>query len=132
MRLKTKIIVESELRRASGLGLFASIIKSGDDSAGQIYFIINKRNQEYLLVGPPMGTSFNDNGEKLWSFPLGNESIELDKINLYLQKIEKFDRDIYVVEIEDKMLKYRPAGVFLNNEDLASRALKQQAELAFK
>lgn len=53
MRLKTKIIVDAELKHAQSLGLFATILKTGDESAGQIYVVINQNNKQFLLVGPP-------------------------------------------------------------------------------
>lgn len=132
MRLKSEIIIAAELKHAQTLGLFATIVHKGDNSAGQIYIIINKNNTEFILIGPPFGTSIDDDGQRLWSFPLGEAPILQHKADEYLERIQKFDQDIYILEIEDKTLKYRPSGVFAVNEDPDILMMKQQAEDVFK
>lgn len=140
MRLKTEIIIAAELKHAQSLGLFATIIKKGDENAGQIYILVNKNNSEFILIGPPFGTSFNHDGQKLWSYPLGQAPLSQLEIDDYLNKIRNFDPDIYILEIEDKTLKYKPQGVFVidekgvftvNDEDDAAKAARQ-AEAIFK
>lgn len=132
MRLKTEIIVAAELKRAQSLGLFATIVHRGDGNAGQIYIILNKNNREFILIGPPFGASIDDDGRKLWYFPLGEAPAQQSVLDEYLNKIQKFDRDIYILEIEDKALEYRPAGFFPPREDPDVLAMKQQAEDLFK
>lgn len=140
MRLKTEIIIAAELKYAQNLGLFATIIRRGDQSAGQIYLMINSNNLQYILIGPPFGASFDDGGQKIWSYPLGQQPMTEKHVNDYLQKIQKFDPDIYILEIEDKSLEYRPQGVFVidevgaitvDKEDESANA-KQLAENLFK
>ncbi len=114
MRLKTEIIIAAELRRATSLGLFATVVKKGDMTAGQIYLIINKNNCEFLLIAPPFGASIDEDGQRLWCYPLGQDSVAQADIDGYLSKIEKFDCDIYILEIEDKNLEYRPSGIFVD------------------
>ncbi|MBL1419157.1 MAG: DUF1491 family protein [Alphaproteobacteria bacterium] len=132
MRLKTEIIVAAELKRAQSLGLFATILHKGDANAGQIYIVLNKNNNEFLLIGPPFGTSIDDEGQKIWHFPLGELSISLGELDEYLNKIRKFDPDIYVLEIEDKTLEYRPTGILPSQQNADILALKQQADDLFK
>lgn len=132
MRLKAEIIIAAELKSAQSLGLFATIAQKGDESAGQIYVIINKNNSEFILIGPPFGASFDSDGQKLWCYPLGEAPITEPQVNEYLQKIGNFDPDIYILEIEDRTLTYRPMGVFTVNEEGEAALLKRQAENLFK
>ena len=132
MRLKTEIIVAAELKRAQSLGLFATILHRGDENAGQIYIVLNGNNAEFILIGPPFGASIDDEGRKLWHFPLDELPISQLRLDEYLGKIQKFDRDIYILEIEDKSFKYRPAGVFPPRENAETLAMRQQAEDLFK
>ncbi|MCJ8323084.1 MAG: DUF1491 family protein [Rhizobiales bacterium] len=132
MRLKAKIIIDAELKRAHSQGLFATIINKGDESAGQIYVVIVKNSLENILIGPPFGTSFDESGEKLWQYPISGKPIAETDINQYLRKTRQFDPDIYILEIEDKTLTYRPSGKFSLNEQDAQQTAKQQAEQWFK
>lgn len=132
MRLKAKIIIDAELKRAQSQGLFATIINKGDESAGQIYLIIAKNSSENILIGPPFGTSFDENGQKLWQYPLSDKPLNETEVNQYLQKIKQFDSDIYILEIEDKSLTYRPAGIYRLNEQDTKQNAKQLADDFFK
>lgn len=132
MRLKTEIIVAAELKRAQSLGLFAAILHKGDGDAGQIFIVLNKNNSEFILIGPPFGTSIDDDGQKLWQFPLGELPISSVEVDQYLNKTRKFDPDIYVLEIEDKTLEYRPTGILPSKQNADILALKQQADDLFK
>lgn len=132
MRLKTEIIVAAELKRAQSLGLFAAILHKGDANAGQIYIVLNKNNSEFMLIGPPFGTSIDDEGQKLWHFPLDELPISQVKLDEYLGKIQKFDPDIYILEIEDKTLEYRPTGILPPQQNVDSLAMKQRADDLFK
>lgn len=83
-------------------------------------------------MAPPIGASFDEQGEKLWCLPLGNLPVSQIEIDDYLAKIQKFDRDIYILEIEDKTLNYRPQGHYTVDQDDATVAMKQFAESVFK
>lgn len=131
MRLKSEIIVAAELKHSQSLGLFATIIHKGDETAGQIYFILSKNNVDFLLLGPPLGTSFDEEGQKLWDYPLGEGLQTQQQIDDYLSKIRKFDSDIYIVEIEDRTLTYRPVGIFPVSDEGEISPSKQQAENLF-
>lgn len=132
MRLKAKIIIDVERKRAHSQGLYATIINKGDENAGQIYLVIAKNSLENILIGPPFGTSFDENGEKLWQYPLSSNPLGEVEINQYLRKIRQFDPDIYILEVEDKTLTYRPSGKFRVNEQDTEQSTKQQAEKLFK
>lgn len=131
MRLKTEIIIAAELKTAQNLGLFATILKKGDLTAGQIYIVIRKFNTDFILIGPPFGTSFDEEGQKLWCYPLGQGILSQQQIDGYLSKIQKFDPDIFILEIEDPLLNYRPNGIFVVNDDEISSVVSD-AEQLFK
>ncbi|MGL1922063.1 MAG: DUF1491 family protein [Hyphomicrobiales bacterium] len=131
LRLKTEIIISAELRNAQKLGFFSTILKKGDMTAGQIFLVISKYNTEFILIGPPFGSSFDEDGQKLWDFPMGSVVIDQQKLNDYLSKMQNYDPDINILEIEDPSLEYRPTGKFVAiSEEMTS--VIRDAESAFK
>ena len=132
MRLKTEIIIAAEVKRAQSLGLFAALIKKGDETAGQIYVIICRNNTDFLLIGPALGQTINDDGQRVWQYPLGDDILCQDKVNNYLDKIMNFDCDIYILEVEDRDLEFRPMGVYGGVKGHQEDKLKLAADSIFK
>ena len=102
MNIKSRLWVEALLRRCSGEGKFGAIIEKGADEAGAVYVVINHLNGTYDLLVPPAGPAHNDWGNRVFTKAFA-QSQAWDDVNIYLNRQKKFDRDLWVVEIEDRM-----------------------------
>lgn len=63
--------------------------------------IVNKLDGTGLLFGPPPGSSYNDEGNRLWRLETPMPE-PLGAISERLEKQLKFDPDIWILEIEDR------------------------------
>ncbi len=100
-RLKSSIWVHALLRRCSGQGLFATVVRRGADEAGAIHVMINHLDGRYSLLSPAAGPAVSDDGERRFrlAFP---GSAKLSDIDAVLAKEQRSDPDIWVVEVEDR------------------------------
>ncbi|MFN0024873.1 MAG: DUF1491 family protein [Parvularculaceae bacterium] len=96
-RLKTEIRVAAQLRRASAAGAFATIARRGDADAGAMAIKVYLGARRARLFVEARGHA----GEPVWREPLGGEADEAE-IDRYLEKEIRFDRDLWVVEVEDR------------------------------
>ncbi len=101
-RLKSRLWVEALLRRCQTEGKFGAVISVGADDAGAVYVAVNHLDNTYDLLGPPAGPSHSENGErqfrKVFVVP-----VAWHEIRTYIDKQSKFDSDIWLVEIEDRL-----------------------------
>ncbi|MDZ7629078.1 MAG: DUF1491 family protein [Parvularculaceae bacterium] len=96
-RLKTEIRVAAQLRRAAAAGAFATIARKGDSDAGAVAVkVYLGASRARLFV-----EARNDKGEMVWREPLDAEADETT-IDAFLEKEIRFDRDLWIVEIEDR------------------------------
>ncbi len=96
-RLKTEIRVAAQLRRASIAGAFAAIARRGDPDAGAVAVKVYLGARRARLFVESRG----DMGEAIWREPLDGEADEA-AVDRYLEKEARFDRDLWIVEIEDR------------------------------
>ena len=96
-RLKTEIRVAAQLRRAAGAGAFATIARRGDPDAGAIAVKVYLGGRRARLFVEAR----NDEGSAVWREPLDGEADEAG-VDRYLEKETRFDRDLWIVEIEDR------------------------------
>lgn len=96
-RLKTEIRVAAQLRRAAAAGAFATIARKGDADAGAVAVkvYLGARRARLFVEGR------NEKGDAVWREPLGGEADET-AIDTFLEKEARFDRDLWIVEIEDR------------------------------
>lgn len=96
-RLKSEIRVAAQLRRAAAAGAFATIVRKGDADAGAIAVKV------YLGGGAArlFVEARDDKGEAVWREPLDGPQSEA-AIDRFLDKETRFDRDLWIVEIEDR------------------------------
>jgi len=96
-RLKSEIRIQAHLRRCSAAGAFGIIAKKGNIDAGAIAIkVLNGDRLAAVYV-----ESYDDYGNHVWRShfdELVSERIADD----YLAKEVEFDRDLWIVEIEDK------------------------------
>jgi hypothetical protein len=96
-RLKTEIRVGAQLRRAAAAGAFATIARKGDPDAGAVAvkLYLGARRARLYVEGR------DEKGEVVWREPLGGQADE-SAVDAYLEKEIRFDRDLWIVEIEDR------------------------------
>ncbi|MFN3960789.1 MAG: DUF1491 family protein [Parvularculaceae bacterium] len=96
-RLKTEIRVAAQLRRAAAAGAFATIARKGDSDAGAlaVKIYLGARRARLFVEGR------DEKGELVWREPLGGEAEE-SAVDAFLEKEIRFDRDLWIVEIEDR------------------------------
>lgn len=96
-RLKTEIRVAAQLRRAAGAGAFATVARRGDADAGAVaikVYLGGRRARLYVETR-------DEKGDPVWREPLEGEADEAS-IDRFLEKETRFDRDLWIVEIEDR------------------------------
>jgi hypothetical protein len=100
-RVKAHIVVSAILRRAEIAGAAALVVKKGDADAGAIAVKVFLGRVD----GAPMARLFlpmrTDDGARAWSEPLEHAAPETE-IDALLEKERRFDRDLWIVEIEDR------------------------------
>ena len=108
MRLKSEVRVQAWLRRASALGLMATVVRKGEAESGTVLLKIMR-----LPAGCDVYTPVSaPDGSPAWlaAFPKGPaKEVDADS---YLQRQAKYDPDLWVLEIED------PKGLFVLSEPI--------------
>ena len=102
MRLKTDLWVKAYIRRCAVAGVAALVVRHGDDDAGAIFIRINRLNGHSQLFGPaPAGL---DSGalDRQWVPCFVSDDGADAAVDAYLQREAEFDRDLWVVEVEDR------------------------------
>jgi hypothetical protein len=96
-RLKAGIFVRALIRRAEVAGAAAYVVKKGTEESGAVVITVTNPGVSSMLLEQAR----RGNGEMVWVKPLG-DAPDQDKIRAWLTKQQKFDPDLWVVEIEDK------------------------------
>jgi hypothetical protein len=102
MRLKSEIWVHAFLRRCFVQGLFGAVLRKGAAEAGAVYVVINRLDGTVKMLGPPPGSAIDEMGERLWTEVIPPVTAAAE-VAPFIQKLVKFDPDIWVVEIEDRL-----------------------------
>lgn len=95
VRLKAKIWVDALLRRAQIAGASAYIIHKGDPDAGVPYVKVSTLDGQARLYSPARDLEGRLNFSQTQTLP------EKD-IDTRILKTREFDRDLWLIEIEDK------------------------------
>ncbi len=97
MRLATEFWVSALVRRAQLAGAFATVVRHGDDKAGavlvKVYNPITRQARLYAQASA-------GEDEAVWMEPKPDaDEMEIDA---YAQRQADYDRDLWLVEIEDR------------------------------
>lgn len=84
------------VRRASAHGDFATVVKKGEETAGQIVLVARRRDGRCRVFVRTM----NKDGRYGWTIAVEAGKEELGKINEYLEKQERYDPDLWIVELD--------------------------------
>lgn len=100
-RLKSDLWVQALLRRCNVEGKFGALLHKGNEEAGAVCVVINHLNGTHSLLAPPPGPAYNDEGERRFENRTPT-ALPWFEISEKIERIKRFDDDIWVVEIEDK------------------------------
>jgi hypothetical protein len=108
-RLKSGIWIQAQIRLCTISNLPAYVAKKGDPDAGAIIIRLNKLNGSNLVYSQTRSIS----GYIAWS-PAGNGNPMNDiETSLYLEKQQKYDPDLWILEIEDPNEKFKFDSILL-------------------
>ena len=77
------------------------IVRKGAPEAGTIYICIRVNNQHNWLMGPPVGPTLNEDGDRVF-VEVFSEAVAQEEIDAYLARQAGYDPDIWIVEVEDR------------------------------
>jgi hypothetical protein len=100
MRLKSEIWVKAYVRRCSGSGRPAFIVRHGDDDAGAIYIRINRLDGTSLLFGPAPASLSGLETDRRWIGHFKGETRPDPEVDSYLEREARTDPDLWIVEVE--------------------------------
>ena len=96
-RLKSKIIIDAIIRICSDRGLPVTVARLGDPDAGNIYIKVSNIVYDCLIYTQQKQT---DETVKWVKTPTNNILSET-QADAYLERQTKYDKDIWIVEVED-------------------------------
>ena len=105
MRLKSAIWVAAYLRRCNVEGLFAAVRRRGAEEAGAIYIKLTRLDGTATLYGPAPQTAFDDAQptDRAFAAVVGYPQPAKDSdVEAKLAREIRFDRDVWIVEVEDR------------------------------
>jgi len=106
MRLKSGIWVAAFLRRCNVEGVFAAVRRRGAEEAGAIFVKINRLDGTAVLYGPAPQATFDEAhpAGRIFSAVLGGDNpVPEADIEARLTREIRFDPDVWIVEVEDRL-----------------------------
>ena len=100
MRLTSDFWVSALVRRAFASGGFAAVLRRGAAEAGAVFLVCRARSGERTLFGPASQTSYDAGKpeDRRFSRLIANDAA--DGIEARLEREQRFDTDIWIVEVE--------------------------------
>ena len=96
-RLKSGLFVRALIRRAEVAGAQAYLVRKGSEEAGAVFIKVSRLDGTCFVLTQAVA----GDGQRVWARPLG-ESCDEAKASAYFDKQQKFDPDLWIVEIEDR------------------------------
>jgi hypothetical protein len=104
MRLKTALWVAAYLRRCQVEGLSAVVRRRGADEAGAIFVRICRLDGTSDLFGPAPQSALEQGAvDRAFTAAMASQQIPDAEIEAYLARQTKFDPDLWIVEVEDRL-----------------------------
>lgn len=102
MRLKAEIWAKAYLRSCAAEGVSAVVVRHGDDDAGAIFIKVNRLDGTARLFGPAPAGFDSGQFERQWTAHLDGPQVTEAEIDAYLDRQLEFDRDLWILELEDR------------------------------
>ncbi len=102
MRVKSEIWVRAYLRRCQAEGVSVVIVRRGDEAAGTIFICIDRLDGTVFLYGPAPAGRVESEAERRFVSCFGPQPVGTEKAQSYLSRQQKFDPDLWIIEVEDK------------------------------
>lgn len=93
--------VSAFLRRCMTQGIFGAVVRKGAEEAGAVHVIVNHLDGTCHLFGPAIGSSHDDDGDRLWLVEVAPPSGPADAMAI-LERRLRADPDLWIVEVEDR------------------------------
>ena len=97
-RLNTDVIVSAALRQAASHGIFAAILRKGDERAGTIFMEVEKSPSEMRLLARQM----NYDNEYEWVCITGEAWVSHVDIQDRLSREIEYDPDCWIISVQDR------------------------------
>jgi hypothetical protein len=97
-KLKAAIQIKAIIRRAEVAGAQAFVVRRGSEEAGALFLKLSRLDGSYTVLNQAR----RGDGELVWTKPAG-EWVSENAVRNYLDKQIRFDPDIWILEIEDRM-----------------------------
>jgi len=96
-RLKAGFFVRAVIRRAEVAGAQAYVVQKGSEEAGAVFLKVSRLDGTCTVLNQVVGSD----GARVWARPLG-ESCDDAAATAYFVRQQKYDPDLWIVEIEDR------------------------------
>ena len=105
MRLKSGIWVAAYIRRCQVEGAQALLRRRGAEEAGAVFIKVSKLDGTAEVYGPAPQSTFDEArpADRAFIRSLKTESTPEAEAEAYLARQIKFDPDIWIVEVEDRL-----------------------------
>jgi hypothetical protein len=95
--LKAELWVKAHIRRCHANDVFAALVRRGDERSGTVLIKLNQLDGKATVLS----RAFDGDGNTYWLRASGIEPISEADADRYIEKQLNFDRDLWVLEIED-------------------------------
>jgi hypothetical protein len=95
-RLKSKVWIQSLIRRCDLAAISAAVVARGDDDAGAILLKFTSRDSGCSVLAQVRGPD----GELVWMRATGPEPVGEADAESYIERQRRRDPDLWVIEIE--------------------------------
>ncbi len=102
MRVTSDFWVSALCRKAAAEGAFAYVAKRGATEAGAIFVLANDMQGSVSLYGPAPQSWFSEDEQKDRLFECVLDGGDQQAATERLEREQRFDPDIWIVEIEDR------------------------------
>jgi hypothetical protein len=104
MRLKSAIWVAAYLRRCQTEGIFGAVRRRGAEEAGAVFVKLALLNGNAILYTPAPQSAYDESRpvERVFT-PSSKEPLPEQAVEERLAKEIRFDPDVWIVEIEDRV-----------------------------
>lgn len=102
MRLRTDIWVSALCRRAQSAGAFVYVGRRGAAEAGAVFVAVLRRDGALDLYGPAPQAAFDTAAPEERLFTPLLRGAEPQAVTARMEREQRFDSDLWLVEIEDR------------------------------